>query len=89
MKNSNTQKEVEEIVALMFPNQFLQRDLRKLEVIYIAGITKGLAVAKETIAKCENKNKEYYLWELQKWLREQFFYHIYLIPLDNNKWDLK
>ena len=23
---------------------------------------------------------------LQKWLREQFFYHIYLIPLDNNKW---
>ena len=23
---------------------------------------------------------------LQKWLREQFFYHIYLIPLDDNKW---
>ena len=55
MKNSNTQKEVEEIVALMFPNQFLQRDLRKLEVIYTAGITKGIAVAKETIAKCETK----------------------------------
>lgn len=55
MKQKTTQQEVEEIVSLMFPNQFLQRDLKKLEVIYIAGITKGLAVAKKTIAKCETK----------------------------------
>ena len=47
MKQKTTQQEVEEIVSLMFPNQFLQRDLKKLEVIYIAGITKGLAVAKK------------------------------------------
>ena len=55
MNPKNTEKEVEEIVALMFPNQFLKRDLKKLEVIYIAGYTKGLAIAKETIAKCEKK----------------------------------
>lgn len=55
MKQKTTQQEVEEIVSLMFPNQFLKRDLKKLEVIYIAGITKGLAVAKKTIAKCETK----------------------------------
>ena len=55
MNTQNTAKEVEEIVALMFPNQFLKRDLKKLEVIYIAGFTKGLTVAKETIAKCEKK----------------------------------
>ena len=55
MNKHNTAKEVEEIVALMFPNQFLKRDLKKLEVIYIAGFTKGLAIAKETIAKCEKK----------------------------------
>ena len=52
MKQKTTQQEVEEIVSLMFPNQFLQRDLNKLETIYIAGITKGLSMAKTTIAKC-------------------------------------
>lgn len=57
MEDKNTQKEVEELVALMFPNQFLQRDLRKLEVIYIAGITKGLSMAKTTIAKCGIQNQ--------------------------------
>lgn len=57
MKEKSTQQEIEEIVSLMFPNQFLQRDLRKLEVIYIAGITKGIAVAKETIAKCGIQNQ--------------------------------
>ena len=41
----------------MFPNQFLQRDLKKLEVIYIAGITKGLSMAKTTIAKCGIQNE--------------------------------
>lgn len=57
MNTQNTEKEVEEIVALMFPNQFLKRDLKKLEVIYIAGFTKGLKVAKETIAKCDKENQ--------------------------------
>lgn len=57
MKEKTTQQEVEEIVSLMFPNQFLQRDLNKLEVIYIAGITKGLSMAKTTIAKCEKQNQ--------------------------------
>ena len=57
MKQKTTQQDVEEIVSLMFPNQFLQRDLKKLEVIYIAGITKGLAVAKKTIAKCGIQNQ--------------------------------
>ena len=57
MKQKTTQQEVEEIVSLMFPNQFLQRDLKKLEVIYIAGITKGLSMAKTTIAKCEKQNQ--------------------------------
>lgn len=57
MKHKTTQQEVEEIVSLMFPNQFLQRDLKKLEVIYIAGITKGLSMAKTTIAKCGIQNQ--------------------------------
>ena len=57
MKDKNTQKEVEELVSLMFPNQFLQRDLNKLELIYIAGITKGLSMAKTTIAKCGIQNQ--------------------------------
>lgn len=55
MTNQSTQKEVEEIVALMFPNQFLQRDMRKLEVIYTAGYIKGVDEAKQRIAKCETK----------------------------------
>ena len=55
MEDKNTQKEVEELVALMFPNQFLQRDLRKLKVIYTAGITRGISLSKNTIAKCETK----------------------------------
>ena len=50
-----TANEVEEIVTLLFPNQFMKRDLHKLEVIFIAGYTKGLAVAKETIAKCDKQ----------------------------------
>ena len=55
MTEKSTQKEVEEIVTLMFPNQFLQRDLKKLEVIYIAGMTKGLQIARQTIKECEIK----------------------------------
>lgn len=55
MTNQSTQKEVEEIVALMFPNQFLQRDMRKLEVIYTAGYIKGVDEAKQRIAKCESE----------------------------------
>lgn len=57
MKEKSTQQEVEEIVSLMFTNQFLQRDLKKLEVIYIAGITKGLSMAKTTIDKCGIQNQ--------------------------------
>ena len=55
MTEKSTQKEVEEIVTLMFPNQFLQRDLKKLKVIYIAGMTKGLQIARQTIKECEIK----------------------------------
>ena len=55
MNTTDTTKEVEDIISLLFPNHFLKRDLKKLEAIYVAGITKGLAVAKETIAKCEKK----------------------------------
>lgn len=56
MKEKTTQQEVEEIISLMFPNQFLHRDLKKLETIYVAGITKGLSMAKTTIAKCGIQN---------------------------------
>lgn len=55
MTAKNTQQEVEELVSLMFPNQFLQRDLKKLEVVYIAGIAKGIETARQTIEKCANK----------------------------------
>ena len=55
--NEQVQKEVEEIVSLMFPNQFLQRDMKKLQVIYVAGITKGLETAKQTLIKCESKTQ--------------------------------
>lgn len=35
---------------------------------------------------CIIKNDEYYLWEIQKWLREKKFYHVYVIPVNGNKW---
>ena len=55
MTAQNTQQEVEELVSFMSPNQFLQRDLKKLEVVYIAGIAKGIETARQTIEKCGNK----------------------------------
>ena len=55
MKDKNTQKEVEELVALMFPNQFLQRDLKKLETIFNAGYVKGLEESRKIIEKHLNK----------------------------------
>ena len=61
MNTTDTTKEVEDIISLLFPNHFLKRDLKKLEAIYVAGITKGLAIAKgietarQTIEKCGNK----------------------------------
>ena len=55
MKDKNTQKEVEELVALMFPNQFLQRDLKKLETIFNAGYVKGLEESRKSGEKHLNK----------------------------------
>ena len=55
MKDKNTHKEVEELVSLMFPNQFLQRDLKKLKVIYIAGYVKGLEESRKIVEKHLNK----------------------------------
>ena len=55
MKDKNIQKEVEELVALMFPNQFLQRDLKKLETIFNAGYVKGLEESRKIVEKHLNK----------------------------------
>ena len=55
MKDKNTQKEVEELVALMFPNQFLQRDLKKLETIFNALYVKGLEESRKIVEKHLNK----------------------------------
>ena len=55
MNTTDTTKEVEDIISLLFPNHFLKRDLKKLEAIYVAGIAKGIETARQTIEKCGNK----------------------------------
>jgi len=51
MKEKTPQQETEELVALLYPNHFLKRDLPKLQAIYVAGMMKGLQIGKEVMIK--------------------------------------
>lgn len=51
MKEKTPQQETEELVALLYPNHFLKRDLPKLHALYVAGMTKGLQMGKEILIK--------------------------------------
>lgn len=51
MKEKTPQQETEELVALLFPNYFLKRDIPKLQALYTAGYIKGLQMGKEILIK--------------------------------------